>query len=271
MDGKTYSNLVTIGSCSTVFITESMISPGLTAGSQFLLRPATQTTITFASSSAADAFPAGAGMQLLVVTGWNSDDGTIFGNMTMIQEAIAMNGQTPVTTVNEYIRLYVCFSYQSGTTSNTTPASKVNSGTVSGIQTGATTFVAGVPVNLAERVAVIDPNVGINFTGQLFIPKNYDYYFTDCTTMTDGGGDLHIKIYGKTYTSSTTHTGFRELMKYIVRATSSSSFSCSNKALPSVNLPPGLPTDIVLSAYRVGGANATNLEVVINGVLVKLV
>jgi hypothetical protein len=270
--GKQYSTLVTIGSTSNVFSTETQISSGMTSG-QFMYHPQTAATWQVASSNIGDTIAGGLGCQILIVTGWVSSTNNMGGTWTLENEVVLMNGQTPVTTTKTFIRPYVAFCFQSGGSMLNSPIGKVNLGIISVIQTGSTTFTAGVPVDLTKRISYIEIGDGINFNGLLTIPPNYSFFFSDLSAMLGSTATVTcvIKLYGNTYTGTTSSTGYRELARFMT-TDSQPNLQSHNFSLPDVCLPPnGLyGTDLILSVFRPNGnTNSVLLECIVNGILVK--
>ena len=95
------------------------------------------------SSSASDTL-AGVGVQKILISGLDA-------NYNQISETVSMNGTTPVTTVNQYLRINRAISTQAGST-------QVNVGNISIRDTGGGTLRAIIPVVLA--------GTGIGITSQ---------------------------------------------------------------------------------------------------------
>jgi len=127
------------------------------SGSNLYVYPPTATLMNISSSDVDD---------LVGDTGaWNV---TVYGldaGYSFINETLQLNGQNPVSTTLQYIRVYRMIVRQSGSTG-------YNEGIIY-LGTGA--VVAGVPVN---KYSIIDANYGQTFQSMYTIPDGYTGYLT---------------------------------------------------------------------------------------------
>ena len=153
LDSK-YTRNVLLADNTIIDGTERIIGEGIIALGIELTRPATTRTITFASTSANDT-TGGSGMISALLVGLDS-------NFLVQVELITFTGQTPVDTVNQYLRVNEFIIRESG-------SSNTNEGVVY-VSDDTDTFVSGVPQNRVYDIMNIGH--GLSKTGLWTIPAN---------------------------------------------------------------------------------------------------
>lgn len=265
-----FSAYNTIGSSQNLYTTETSACRGMVAG-QFLNLPSTASKYSFASTSANDTL-LGSGAQRIGIIGWISPNNNMGGAWFQAVELLDMNGTTPVITFNSYIRIYVFGVIQCGTISNSPIIGAANVGTISVIPLGSTTFTAGgVPVDATKITTLIAPGQGINNDGMLSVPPGYQYFYSNVSLANSSTNNqiTNVNIYARTWDSPSTTTGWICQSRHIA-TDNSSNVNSVNEALGGIALPYGqYGTDLITTAYRVGGTANNAVEIIVNGVLVE--
>lgn len=129
--------------------------------------PTTAGTVEIVSTSIEDV-STGDGLATMVIEGLDS-------NYDEISETIALDGTTPVTTVNSYLRVHRAYGTDlgSGATIATNPQF-TNLGTISGTHANL--------INPNDTVIYIPPNVGQTQLGLYTVPRNHTAYIYEFAT-----------------------------------------------------------------------------------------
>lgn len=129
----------------------------------------TAETLDIVSTSTADA-TGGTGTTELTVIGLDA-------NWIPIAETIALNGTTPVTTTNSYLRTYRMFASDSGT-------SGVNAGTISATSSTSTVLQARILQGNNQTLMALDS-----------VPAGYTCFLTAVYGAVGSGKDVIIEIF----------------------------------------------------------------------------
>jgi hypothetical protein len=100
-----FTKIVQAGHTTTANATLSDLND---SGNANWIMPATATTLTIVSSDAADAFPVGAGLTLLLIQGLDQ-------NLNEIEEVVFMAGLTPAVTIQSFRAMNVSIALAGGT------------------------------------------------------------------------------------------------------------------------------------------------------------
>ena len=126
----------------------------------------TPSKLDIASSSAGDA-SAGANAQQVLIVGLGADPlGQKPGYYNPIWEILSLNGNTVVTTVKYYQRVFAMQVYKC----NAAAAHGANAGDIYAVKTGTGAFAAGVPATTTGLAVVIPAGLGTGFSGIWTIP-----------------------------------------------------------------------------------------------------
>ena len=132
------------------------------------------TAMTVSSDNANDVL-AGTGLWSLIIYGLDA-------NWLQISEVIIMNGQTPVTTVNEYLRVNYVRALTVGS----------NDSNVGRIYTGTGTVTAGVP---ATVYADMQPAEGSTHACLYSVPASKTFYLIDAGAAPDTAKTMTVGLF----------------------------------------------------------------------------
>jgi hypothetical protein len=161
--------------CTTISTTAILIRPVNTYG---MTTPSTPQTMRVSSSDAADA-TAGTGAVNVQLYGVGT-------NGASVSENIRMEGQTPVSTVNKYLRM-------NRVVVNSVGSGKTNAGVIY-ISEGIGSTAAGVPKATTSVFAVMAIGDGVNKDGKYYVPSSNTAYLSHV----GAGGNGSTVIYTTT-------------------------------------------------------------------------
>lgn len=199
--------------------------------------PTVAINMTVSSTSANDTAN-GTGAQSIVIEGLLED-------YTEVQELVTMNGQTPVTTVNKFLRINYVFVFTAGSGKSAAGDIYIGTGTVT----------AGVPATVYE---IIKFDYNNSVTGHYTIPAGYTaYIYIAQVGAGQPGGTALI-------TSRLLTTGTKG-----IRRTAGLTVSNNGNSAFLLNYPADIPEKTDIEATALGSSTNNVVTCFFNLVLVK--
>lgn len=197
----------------------------------------------------------GTGMRVILLLGYDS-------NGLFTSELIALNGQTPVTSVNTYRAMYLFASWDSWDLDNKTGGPNIGHVFIS--EDGAA-LTAGVPDVLC--MATMNASDGLGYCGYNFYPAGTDmtstndvFYSSFLFSSSSSGGanaNLQISFTSRDYSQllSSDHAGGWRLFCTLFVSTDNQSSGFQQSAFPSTKLDPLQDTVTLMMVQRLSGNN----------------
>lgn len=246
-DGYTFRTVEIIGETDQVTLTKTQQVELLLPGEALFEVPInTSVNVQIASTSVNDT-ALGVGARVITIIGFD-------GAHNQIIEDITMNGQTPVTSVNQFNYIFFSTVKESGTQGFT---GNPNNGDIY-ITDNVTTFTLGVPDDRTKIMATMGTGLGSGFTGQFKVPPSTQLFINQLvlSSAVNSNQDsiIVVTFNVKTINTDGSSSGWKQGAR-LLTTSQTPTVGLIQDSFPDINFSssPNATTFLRLGVRRIGG------------------